>query len=314
MREAEVLRPDSAGAHPLRTLWHRLLGKHFELLLAPVDILVYSEAQVMSTPPKADILLLRRQTEGWTPAQLRLLPDGIHHSRASHILIEFKFSEAVNGNVFRQAVGYDFFYRQAQALSREEAQIFVMSSRKPRALVLAEYGYRMGDIPGVYESRDPLLQRIPLLVLNELTPAPHNAFVQCFASWRKVRERAFRRLEQLDWESLSEPFWDFFVGLRSYWGIEGVEVEMSAMAQGEGLTPELVLETGKRLRKALLATLTPQEIQAMLAKLTPEERLAGLAPEERLAGLAPEERLAGLAPEERLALLARLEASLRPSN
>jgi len=49
------------------------------------------------------------------------------------------------------------------------------------------------------------------------------------------------------------------------------------------------METGKELRKALLSTLTPQEVQQLLKKLTPEERLAGLAPEERLAGLAPEE-------------------------
>lgn len=48
----------------------------------------------------------------------------------------------------------------------------------------------------------------------------------------------------------------------------------------ERLTPEIVMETGKELRKALLSTLTPQEVQQLLKKLTPEERLAGLAPEE----------------------------------
>jgi hypothetical protein len=45
-------------------------------------------------------------------------------------------------------------------------------------------------------------------------------------------------------------------------------------------------------------------IQKFIARLTPEQRLAGLAPEQRLAGLAPEQRLAGLAPEQRLAGLA----------
>jgi hypothetical protein len=37
---------------------------------------------------------------------------------------------------------------------------------------------------------------------------------------------------------------------------------------------------------------------SILARLPPEQRLAGLAPEQRLAGLAPEQRLAGLAPEQ----------------
>ena len=81
----------------------------------------------------------------------------------------------------------------------------------------------------------------------------------------------------------------------------------------EGLTPETIKQIGKQMRQALLATLTPAE---RLAGLAPEDRLAGLAPEDRLAGLAqnerqqvvaglaPEERLAGLGPEERLAGLA----------
>lgn len=44
-----------------KTQWHRLLGKHLELLLTPVGITVQTEPQVMSEPPKVDILLLRRE-------------------------------------------------------------------------------------------------------------------------------------------------------------------------------------------------------------------------------------------------------------
>ena len=42
------------------------------------------------------------------------------------------------------------------------------------------------------------------------------------------------------------------------------------------------------------------ELQIVLAGISPERRLRGLAPEERLRGLPPEERLRGLPPEERL--------------
>jgi hypothetical protein len=42
------------------------------------------------------------------------------------------------------------------------------------------------------------------------------------------------------------------------------------------------------------------ELQIVLAGISPERRLRGLPPEERLRGLPPEERLRGLPPEERL--------------
>jgi hypothetical protein len=48
------------------------------------------------------------------------------------------------------------------------------------------------------------------------------------------------------------------------------------------------------------------EIMAkLLAKLRPEQRLAGLAPEQVLRAYAPEQRLAGLAPEQLLLSLPR---------
>ena len=39
----------------------------------------------------------------------------------------------------------------------------------------------------------------------------------------------------------------------------------------------------------LLQGLTPEERQAFLARLDPDERLRGLGPEERLRGLGPDE-------------------------
>ncbi len=43
-----------------RTQWHRILGALLELLLTRLGIIVQSEVQVMSDPPKVDIVLLRR--------------------------------------------------------------------------------------------------------------------------------------------------------------------------------------------------------------------------------------------------------------
>ena len=43
-----------------RTQWHRILGALLELLLTRLGIIVQSEVQVMSDPPKVDIVLLSR--------------------------------------------------------------------------------------------------------------------------------------------------------------------------------------------------------------------------------------------------------------
>lgn len=312
-----------------KTQWHRLLGKHLELLLTPVGITVQTEPQVMSEPPKVDILLLRREGTAWTSAQISLLPDGIRQSRASHILLEFKFTESVNAQVMQQVIGYDYFYRQAQQLAHGDVQSFILSSRKPRSNVLLTYGYTPTAHEGVYHSANPLLYGIPLLVLNELALVQHNAFVQCFASQRRVREQAFRLLAQMDWRTVSEAFWDFFTGLHTTMTVKGIDMRNDVISKV--LTPEVVMEAGKQMRKALLANLTPQEIEQLLAHndqirkqilantsseerlagIPPEERLAGIPPEKRLAGLSTEERLAGLSTEELAALLHQIETYLR---
>jgi hypothetical protein len=54
--------------------------------------------------PEADILLIRRNQQGWTEAQRNLLPDGIRDTQADHVLIEFKYSESVNQDALFQAL------------------------------------------------------------------------------------------------------------------------------------------------------------------------------------------------------------------
>ena len=60
MDEENAGEPTSSQRHSFRALRHQLLGKLLEIVLTPVDVIVESEIQVMSEPPKADVLLLRR--------------------------------------------------------------------------------------------------------------------------------------------------------------------------------------------------------------------------------------------------------------
>ena len=57
--------------------------------------------------------------------------------------------------------------------------------------------------PGVYVSNNIMLEKITLIVLNELPNTPNNLYWQCFASHAKVREEAFKLL----WE-LKLPQWN----------------------------------------------------------------------------------------------------------
>lgn len=151
-----------------KTQWHTLLGTLLETLLTPVGIDASTNVAVMSCPPEADILLLRRHRHQWTAEQMARLPDGIRNSAASHILVEFKYTESLNDRAMRQAIGYDYFYQEAHELKRHELQTVVVSAKTPRDETLQRFGYDKTVWPGVYRSHIPVLEEALLLVLNDL--------------------------------------------------------------------------------------------------------------------------------------------------
>jgi hypothetical protein len=272
-----------------KTRWHRLMSAMLEEVLRPVGIEVHTEVPVMSCPPEADILLLRRDARFWTPEQLERVPDGIRDSTAGHILLEFKYSESLNAGAFRQAVGYDYFYKQSKGLTDREAQTFLISAKTTEKRTLAKFGYSVSDKKGVYRSRYPLAESVPIISLNELPNEPHNVYIRCFASRRAEKRKSFELLRKKNLTSFSEKFLWFVQGLWNQWFYMGGE-EMDCE-----LTPEQAVEIGKMWGEIYLSTLPPEK---RMAGLKPEERLVGLKPEERLIGLKPEERLAGLSVRE----------------
>ncbi len=287
----------AAERNQSKTQWHRLLGKLLEELLTPVGIVVRTGFPIMSNPPEADILLLRREGQAkWTPDQSVLLPDGVRHSPASHILLEFKYTESLSVSALHQAIGYDHFYRHNSPLKDHEIQTFLLSAKHPRTHFMTQFGYEPGEWAGVYHSQNPVLARLPILSLNALSNAEHNAYVKCFASRQNQKQQAFDTLRSIGLDKH---------GLGVYWFMSAwiivAQLQRGAEQMNIELTPEQIMEIGKTWNYALLDMLPPEEL---LAHVTLEERLAGLQPEERLAGLQPEERLAGLTPED----LAAIEA------
>ena len=264
-----------------KTQWHELLGAFLKELLLPVNIHVETEAKVMKESPRIDILLLRRDEPEWTAKQLALLPDGIRDTKATNLLLEFKYTESLNDDAIQQTLGYDFLYKQHNQLKSEQVQSFLLSARKPQKSTLKKLGYKSTQYPGVYHSHFRILKKVVLLSLNELSNEPHNAYIKCFASHSQEKEIAFNVLENQAYNSLTTKLTNFIDGLKGIWFTlpKGEDMNLE-------LTPELLTAWGEKWG------------ESYLSHLKPEQRLAGLKPEERLAGLNPKEILAALKTEQ----------------
>ncbi len=266
--------------------WHRLLGEVLEKLLTPVGLLVYTELSLMNRPPRADVLILRRKQAQWTTAQLERLPDGVRDTQASHILLEFKYTESLSAEALQQALAYDLFYRQTQKLTHSDVQTFLLCAKQPLAGHLKKYGYVKTSLPGVYQSQwHSWLPPVMLLSLNELSDAPHNAWVKCFASRLKEKRKAFTILQQLvtTWKLPTRLIF-FLDALRALWFPFIFGGVMKSKLMAEDLT-----DVGPHWKQIVLQALT---IEDMLAYFSPADVLARFKPADFLAQLKPADVLA----------------------
>ena len=268
-------------AYP-KTRWHRILGKMLEEWLIPVNITVNLEFPLSNDPPEADILLIRNTKNQWNQTQKERLPDGIRQTHASHILIEFKYSQSTNTDAFFQIISYYSFYQRAKKISKRQLRAFVVSSKTPNAQTLRDFGYATTDHAGVYQSKNVFLAAIDLIVLNELENTAYNAPLKCFASRKKEQRKAFEIIEHGQIQKTSKTLG---------WLLEGLAQRLLLqkgrnMSDREELTPDELIEEGKKWEKFVLA------------HTSIEERLAGVPPEEVLKNYAPEEVLKNYAPEE----------------
>ena len=167
--------------------WHQLVGKDFELLFEPLGLEIEFEDPTSTEPPRVDVVILRRHTREWTAEQYAFLPDGIRQSKASHNLIEHKQTESINLAVFEQAMVYQTLYPDGHHVAEANVRSFILSAHTPRPATLQEAGFYPSELPGVYQSDNIYMRKITLLSLNDLQPTLNNAFVQCFASKRKIR-------------------------------------------------------------------------------------------------------------------------------
>lgn len=277
------------------TLWHRLLGTLLTDLLTPVQITVQVEVPLLSNPPTADILLIRREGDRWTAEQRDRLPDGIRSRSASHILLEFKATESLNRKKLIQALAYGHFYQQTQGLRDRQMALVLLVARRPQTRTLQLFDFLATDHPGVYESQNPLLSHLTLISLGELANTSHNAFIRCFATQKTAREEAFAMLEDVGYALVEPPVANLLAGLRQIW-LKG-DGEMS-----EELTADNVKALGEKWFDLMLKVMPPEEV---MRHYRPEQRIAGLRPRDIVRRFRPEELLTELSREEIEAFLQR---------
>ena len=247
------------------TQWHKLFTDTLEMTLTPVDIQVYGEIPVMNNPPKADVLLLRVKGRRWTKAQRTLLPDGIRDRHAGHVLIEFKYTESLNERVYQKAAGYDAFYKEAQKLTNDAVQSYIVLSKTPRKARLITNGYEQAKWPGVMVSERDVFRRMPLILLNELDPTPHNLAFKLFASRREQKETTATEILE---KSLPDGLKNLAHFMKAY-----KEVDMAVAQYGA----EEIMRLGRGLGKDYVRNLSL------------EDRLEGLSAEDRIKGMSQDE-------------------------
>jgi len=189
-------------------------------------------------------------------------------------LLEFKYTESLSAEALQQALAYDWFYRQTQELTHSDVQTFLLCAKQPLADHLKEYGYVKTSLPGVYQSQwHSWLPPVMLLSLNELSDAPHNAWVKCFASQLKEKRQAFEVLRQF---STTDNFPDSLVlFLTTLWKHWFPHLPCENMKENT-LTPEEFKNLNQHWNQLMLATFT---VDDMLPRFSPDEVLARFPPE-----------------------------------
>ena len=109
---------------------HVLFGCMMKESLIPLELEVESAYEVGKGPPKLDVLIIRRNNETWSTAQLTFLPDGIRQSHCSHVILELKYTESINQIAIFQTLGYLGSYVKLKQLKTEDVCAFIVSSKR----------------------------------------------------------------------------------------------------------------------------------------------------------------------------------------
>ncbi|MEO5345495.1 MAG: DUF4351 domain-containing protein [Magnetococcus sp. YQC-9] len=240
------------------TYWHNLVGATLKELLEPVGIEVRVEVPVTSTPPRADLILIRRQMGTWTEAQRILLSDGLRDLDPDHILLELKITESLNEDVLSRLSMYDTLFLESAGLHRRQLQSVLIGAICPRLEFLERFAFHPVGPSGVYESKPLWGGALRLILLNELADEARNAPLKCFSSRREERQKAFQTIKKTGLFRISVVFGQTVVGL---WRLL-MQGSLNS-PEMEGVTPEQVALLGREWFDFLVDTMPEDELSAI---------------------------------------------------
>jgi len=180
-----------------------------------VNIDVKLEVKVMTEPPRADVLLIRRETPMWTPQQYALLPDGIRDTNASHIMLEFKYTQSIDTDGVLQAINNQRLYLQSHAdIKPSDFKCFLISARQPQMNTLKKFGFEKIKT-GVYQAKNPPIASLMLISINELPNTKYNAFFRCFSSQKRHQKATFAQFDLVELRNFSQTLYWLIIALRT---------------------------------------------------------------------------------------------------
>lgn len=299
------------------TPWHRLFGIALTDLFIGRPWRVELELELALKSQRLDVLIIERLNgQGATPdpTDLADLPDGLDTLSAHNILTYKSTQESLDAWALDELIGHYVTYRKLVSqsgsptpgdtpsaaapdpiadplpasphlLPATDFRLFAVATRHPQRLLreLHPSARRPTAWPGVYDltwGQRP----IRLIVLNAIAAQPRNAPWELFAS-ELTRVRA-----GLTHYQPRDPTARL---LRYY--LENIHhLELSAMAY---TLNDFRHDTWRQIIEDV-PNLSPDEREALLARMDIEDRLRGLNAEERLRGLEPEEVFKRYAPED----------------
>jgi hypothetical protein len=281
------------------TAWHPVVVALLEHVLPGGFYQCISEFQLSREPLRIDVVVVRRSHPGTPPAP-RLLASVVG-DLADHTIVHFKgpTDELERGDAWMLLAYVAQYMVVAEVAAPALVALRVVAPRlTPRFVeALKSMGCALTTTAaGVHEGR---LGVFPLRVI-ETVPANARAGEHLLYT---VTPGMLADPDGIP--ALSGEESEVFYALREH--VEQLRHPLPEMKMRHMKDADKVVESFEKAMVSILARMPPEQ---RLAGLAPEQRLAGLAPEQRLAGLAPEQRLAGLAPEQRLAGLTEAQAVL----
>jgi hypothetical protein len=268
--------------------WHRLFGITLTDVFSSTPWRVELEKELALQSQLLDVVIIEQAAaEKDAPSSSAWnLPDGLEALRVHNLLTYKSQHEALDGWALDELVGHYVNYRKLlsprdQWIPETAFQLYAVATRYPQGLA-AQFTLNPTAWPGVFNVAWGT-HTVRLIVLNTIDRHPRNAAWELFSTQQdRIRHGAAHYL----WRRAGAR--ELLQQLYLMYALE--EPSMAYTME------DFIRETHQQI----LHGMTPEERQAFLDKLEPDERLRGLGPEEIFRRFSSEERLRGLGPEERL--------------